>query len=40
VDGAWLMRDRQWLTIDYAKAVKQQSADAQRLLRLRDSQKV
>ena len=40
VDGEWLMRDRKWLTIDYTKAVKQQSADALRLLTLRDSQNV
>jgi 5-methylthioadenosine/S-adenosylhomocysteine deaminase len=39
VDGQWLMRDRKWMTVDYAKAVKQQSADAQRLLMLRDSQR-
>lgn len=39
VDGAWLLRDRQWQTIDYANAVQQQSADAQRLIALRDAQK-
>ncbi|MEO8608075.1 MAG: amidohydrolase family protein [Chloroflexota bacterium] len=38
VDGAWLMRDRKWLTIDYANAVRQQGMDAQRLIKLRDSQ--
>jgi 5-methylthioadenosine/S-adenosylhomocysteine deaminase len=39
VDGEWLMRDCEWLTIDYTKAVKQQSADAQKLIMLRDSQR-
>jgi 5-methylthioadenosine/S-adenosylhomocysteine deaminase len=39
VDGECLMRDRKWLTVDYANAVKRQSADAQRLLMLRDTQR-
>lgn len=39
VDGQWLMRDRKWLTLDYTKAVKEQSSDAQRLIALRESQR-
>jgi 5-methylthioadenosine/S-adenosylhomocysteine deaminase len=38
VDGAWLLRDRQWQTIDYENAVQRQGADAQRLIALRDAQ--
>jgi len=32
VDGRWLLRDRLWLTLDYAAAARQQSNDIQRLL--------
>jgi 5-methylthioadenosine/S-adenosylhomocysteine deaminase len=39
VDGRWLLRDRQWVTLDYAAAVRQQGHDAQRLLTLRDAQR-
>lgn len=35
VNGQWLLRDRQWMTLDYASAVKQQTEDARRLLSLR-----
>src|SRR5262249_43139572 len=38
VDGNWLMRDQQWLTVDYTKAVVQQNEDVRRLLALRDAQ--
>jgi 5-methylthioadenosine/S-adenosylhomocysteine deaminase len=37
VEGQWLLRDRQWKTIDYTKAVMQQNDDARRLLALRDA---
>jgi 5-methylthioadenosine/S-adenosylhomocysteine deaminase len=37
VDGKWLLRDQQWMTIDYRKAASQQSEDATRLLTLRDA---
>ncbi|HEX2905215.1 MAG TPA: hypothetical protein VHO69_00035, partial [Phototrophicaceae bacterium] len=36
VDGHWLLRDRQWLTLDYANAVQRQGADVQRLLARRE----
>lgn len=32
VDGRWLLRNRQWTTLDYPAAVRQQAADVQRLL--------
>jgi 5-methylthioadenosine/S-adenosylhomocysteine deaminase len=38
VDGAWLLRDRAWTTLDYAAAVKRQTDDVQRLLALRKAQ--
>lgn len=36
VDGHWLLRNRNWQTLDYAAAVRQQSADVTRLIELRD----
>ena len=38
VDGKWLLRDRQWTTLDYADAVKRQTADVRRLMALREAQ--
>lgn len=38
VDGQWLLRDRQWQTLDYAAAVRQQASDVERLLALHDKQ--
>jgi 5-methylthioadenosine/S-adenosylhomocysteine deaminase len=38
VDGAWLLRDRAWTTIDYAAAVRRQTGDVRRLLALRGVQ--
>jgi 5-methylthioadenosine/S-adenosylhomocysteine deaminase len=35
VDGQWLLRDRQWTTLDYAGAVRRQTQDVERLLQLR-----
>jgi 5-methylthioadenosine/S-adenosylhomocysteine deaminase len=32
VDGRWLLRDRQWLTLDYAGAMRQQGEDVRRLM--------
>jgi 5-methylthioadenosine/S-adenosylhomocysteine deaminase len=32
VDGAWLLRDRQWTTIDYAAAAQRQADDVRDLL--------
>jgi 5-methylthioadenosine/S-adenosylhomocysteine deaminase len=32
VDGKWLLKDRQWLTLDYPGAVKRQTEDVNRLL--------
>jgi len=37
VDGKWLLRNRRWTTLDYAKAVKRQNEDARRLLSRRDA---
>jgi 5-methylthioadenosine/S-adenosylhomocysteine deaminase len=37
VDGQWLLRDRQWTTLDYAGAVRRQNEDAARLLERRDA---
>lgn len=37
VDGQWLLRERLWTTLDYAGAVRQQTADVTRLLALRDA---
>jgi hypothetical protein len=36
VDGRWLLRERQWTTLDYAAACRQQREDVRRLLKLRD----
>jgi 5-methylthioadenosine/S-adenosylhomocysteine deaminase len=36
VDGRWLLRDRQWTTVDYASAVARQTEDVRRLLALRE----
>ncbi|MCA9888249.1 MAG: amidohydrolase [Anaerolineae bacterium] len=36
VSGRWLLRDRQWTTLDYASAVKRQREDVLRLLALRE----
>ncbi|MBN8620655.1 MAG: amidohydrolase [Anaerolineae bacterium] len=38
VDGKWLLRNRQWTTLDYADAVKRQTADVTRLMALREAQ--
>src|SRR5690606_19371206 len=38
VDGRWLLRDRQWMTLDYASAVRQQGEDVRQLLARRDAQ--
>ncbi len=35
VNGQWLLRDRQWTTLDYPAAVRQQGEDVRRLMRLR-----
>lgn len=35
VDGVWLLRERAWTTLDYAKAAAQQNDDARRLLAMR-----
>ncbi len=35
VDGEWLLRDRQWSTLDFQTAVTQQNANIKRLLDLR-----
>ncbi|RMF80424.1 MAG: amidohydrolase [Chloroflexi bacterium] len=32
VDGRWLLRDRQWMTLDYHAATQRQAADVERLL--------
>lgn len=40
VDGAWLLRDRAWTTLDYPAAVHRQTQDVQRLLALRASNRV
>lgn len=37
VDGAWLLRECAWQTLDYAGAVARQTDDVTRLLALRDS---
>jgi 5-methylthioadenosine/S-adenosylhomocysteine deaminase len=37
VDGAWLLRDRQWTTIDYPAAIQRVNTDAARLLTLREA---
>ena len=37
VDGRWLLRDRQWTTLDYAAAVQQQAQDVTTLLARRDA---
>lgn len=39
VDGKWLLREQRWTTINYADAARRQTADARRLLSLRDSHK-
>lgn len=39
VDGVWLLRDRQWTTLDYADAVRRQSDDVKRLLEKRETEK-
>lgn len=38
VDGRWLLRDRQWTTLDYTSAVRQQGEDVRQLLARRDAQ--
>ncbi len=38
VDGIWLLRDRQWTTLDYPGAVRRQAEDLRRLLALRETQ--
>lgn len=38
VDGRWLLRDRQWTTLDYAAAVRRQEEDVRRLMARRDAQ--
>lgn len=38
VDGQWLLRDRQWTTLDYQATVTQQSQDIQTLLARREAQ--
>lgn len=38
VDGQWLLRDRQWTTLDYADAVRRQSEDVKRLLERREAE--
>jgi 5-methylthioadenosine/S-adenosylhomocysteine deaminase len=40
VDGNWLLRNRQWTTLDYPAAVQRQTKDVQRLLALRAGNKV
>ncbi|MAU13483.1 MAG: S-adenosylhomocysteine deaminase [Anaerolineaceae bacterium] len=37
VNGRWLLRERQWTTLDYASAVQRQREDVVRLLALRDA---
>jgi 5-methylthioadenosine/S-adenosylhomocysteine deaminase len=39
VDGQWLLRDRQWQTLDYAAAVQQQAEDVRRLVARRQAQR-
>jgi 5-methylthioadenosine/S-adenosylhomocysteine deaminase len=39
VDGLWLLRDRQWQTLDYAGAVRQQTEDVQRLMARKSANK-
>jgi 5-methylthioadenosine/S-adenosylhomocysteine deaminase len=37
VDGVWLLRERQWTTLDYPVAVRRQTEDLRRLLALREA---
>ncbi|MBI5669269.1 MAG: amidohydrolase [Chloroflexi bacterium] len=39
VDGQWLLRERQWTTLDYADAVRRQNEDVKRLLARRVAEK-
>lgn len=38
VEGQWLLRDRQWTTLDYRSAINQQAQDIQTLLARREAQ--
>lgn len=38
VDGQWLLRHREWTTLDFASAVEQQNANVRRLLQLAGSE--
>jgi len=37
VDGAWLLREGRWITLDYADAVRRQADDVRELLKRRDA---
>jgi len=39
VDGHWLLRDRQWQTVDFKSAVMQQNKNVERLLKLAEADK-